>query len=239
MISEKTFQQITLKYQTSEATVLREYFQNLFLSYFYQHKDSEKIYFKGGTALRLIYHSPRFSEDLDFSAALSDVAPIERAVLDTLHAVSKEGVKIDLKEATPTSGGYLAELHFTAYNRMISIRFEASLREGKKVGTFATVVNDFVPDYTILQLEERQLIGEKVTALLSRKKPRDFYDFYFLLRHNLLPEKNREMFEAVMKTLHGTKINFDSELKTFLPKSHHMIVKDFKAMLERELKRYI
>jgi len=239
MVSEKTLQQITLKYQTDEKTVLREYFQNLFLSYFYQHEDSDKIYFKGGTALRLIYHSPRFSEDLDFSAALTDVAPIERAVLDTLNAIVKEGVKTDLKEATPTSGGYLAELHFTAYGRTIAIRLEVSLRAGKKVGTFATVVNDFMPDYTILQLEEPQLIGEKVTALLTRKKPRDFYDFYFLLRHDMIKDKNTETFEAVMKALHDTKINFDSELKAFLPKSHHMIVKDFKSTLEREIKRYI
>jgi predicted nucleotidyltransferase component of viral defense system len=239
MISEKTLQQITLKYQTGEGTVLREYFQNLFLSYFYQHEDSDKIYFKGGTALRLIYHSPRFSEDLDFSAALSNVAPIERAVLDTLNAIVKEGVESDLKEATPTSGGYLAELHFTAYGRTIPIRLEVSLRAGKKSGTFATVVNDFVPDYTILQLKEDQLLGEKIDALLSRKKPRDFYDFYFLLRHNMIKDKNSETFEAVMKVLHETKINLDSELKAFLPKSHHMIIRDFKATLEREIRRYI
>lgn len=34
---------------------------------FYQEKEAEAILFKGGTALRLIYQSPRFSEDLDFS----------------------------------------------------------------------------------------------------------------------------------------------------------------------------
>jgi predicted nucleotidyltransferase component of viral defense system len=239
MISEKTLRQIALKYQTDDGTVLREYFQNLFLSYFYQHEDSGKIYFKGGTALRLIYHSPRFSEDLDFSASVTNVTPIERAVLDTLTAIVKEGVKTDLKEATPTSGGYLAELHFTAYGRTVPIRLEVSLRAGKKSGMFATVVNDFSPDYTILQLEEGQLIGEKISALLTRKKPRDFYDFYFLLHHNMIQNKNRETFEAVMKALHDAKINFDSELKVFLPKSHHAIVRDFKATLEREIKRYV
>jgi predicted nucleotidyltransferase component of viral defense system len=238
MISEKTLREITLKYQTDDGTVLREYFQNLFLSYFYQHDDSDKIYFKGGTALRLIYHSPRFSEDLDFSASLTNVAPIERAVLYTLNSIVKEGVKTDLKEATPTSGGYLAELHFTSYGRTIPIRLEVSLRAGKKSGTFATIVNDFSPDYTILQLEEGQLIGEKILALLTRKKPRDFYDFYFLLRHGMIQNKNRENFVAVMKALHDTKINFGSELKAYLPKSHHAIVRDFKATLEREIKRY-
>lgn len=239
MISEQTLKQITQKYQTDEGTVLREYFQHLFLSYFYQHKETDRVYFKGGTALRLIYHSPRFSEDLDFSAGLTSIDPIERVVVDTLDALSKEGVATDIEEATPTTGGYLAEFRFTAYGRTIPIRLEMSLRAGKKAGTLSTVVNDFVPDYTVLQLDEARLIKEKVTALLTRKKPRDFYDFYFLLRHNMIQDKNREMFEEVINALRETEIRFDSELRAVLPKSHHMIVRDFKETLEREIRRYV
>ena len=239
MISEQNLKQITQKYQTDEGTVLREYFQHLFLSYFYQHADTDRIYFKGGTALRLIYRSPRFSEDIDFSAGLTNVDPIERAVIDALSAISKEGVVTDIEEATPTTGGYLAELNLTAYGRTIPIRLEVSLRAGKKAGTLATIVNDFVPDYTVLQLDEPQLIGEKITALLTRKKPRDFYDFYFLLRRNMIQNKNRETFEAVLKVLKETKIRFDSELRAVLPKSHHMIIRDFRATLEREIKKYL
>ncbi len=239
MISEQTLQQITKKYQTDDGTVLREYFQHLFLSYFYQHEDTGRMYFKGGTALRLIYKSPRFSEDIDFSAGLMSVDPIENAVIDTLGMVSKEGIGAEIEKATPTTGGYLAELRFTAYGRTIPIRLEVSLRAGKKVGTLATVVNDFVPDYTVLQLDEPQLIGEKIAALLIRKKPRDFYDFYFLLRRNMIRDKNRETFETVLKVLKETKIRFNIELRAVLPKSHHMIVRDFKTTLEREIKRFL
>lgn len=238
MIAETTLQEITQKYQIDDGTVLREYFQHLFLSYFYQHEQTNRIYFKGGTALRLIYRSPRFSEDIDFSAGLTDVGPIEHAVIDTLNALSKEGVATDLEEATPTTGGYIANMRFTAYGHTIPLRLEMSLRSGKKAGTLATVTSDFMPDYTVLQLEESQLVGEKIAALLGRKKPRDFYDFYFLLRHNMIP-KTRETFEAVLEALKGTHIRFDSELRGFLPKSHHMIIRDFKATLEREIKRYL
>ena len=238
MISEKTLTQLAKKYQTDDRTVLREYFQHLFLSYFYQHGETDRIYFKGGTALRLIYRSPRFSEDIDFSAGLTTTAPLEHAVIDTLSAIAKEGVATDLDEAKPTTGGYIANINFIAYERSVGIRLEVSLRKGKKAGTLATIVNDFVPDYTVLQLEESQLIGEKIAALLSRKKPRDFYDFYFLLRANLIPKK-RETFEAALKTLEETDIRFDSELREFLPKSHHMIIRNFKETLEREIKRYL
>jgi predicted nucleotidyltransferase component of viral defense system len=38
-----------------------------FLSYLYKQPDSEKLLFKGGTALKFIFRSPRYSEDLDFT----------------------------------------------------------------------------------------------------------------------------------------------------------------------------
>ena len=47
--------------------IVREYFQHIFLGELYKLPDAEKLLFKGGTALRIIYGSPRFSEDLDFS----------------------------------------------------------------------------------------------------------------------------------------------------------------------------
>ena len=65
MISNDTIRQFALKYQTTELNVRREYFQHLFLSYFYKQEGSERVFFNGGTALRLIYHSARFSEDLE------------------------------------------------------------------------------------------------------------------------------------------------------------------------------
>lgn len=61
MISEEEIQRLASKYQTSEGNIRREYFQHLFLSYFYQQPKAADIFFKGGTALRLLYQSPRFS----------------------------------------------------------------------------------------------------------------------------------------------------------------------------------
>lgn len=65
MITRQFITDIATKYQTTEGNVAREYCQHLFLSYFYKKPKSEKVLFKGGTALRLIFKSPRFSEDLD------------------------------------------------------------------------------------------------------------------------------------------------------------------------------
>ena len=63
MISIAKIKELATKYQTTELNVIREYFQHLFLSYFYQQSTAGSIYFKGGTAMRTIYRSPRFSDD--------------------------------------------------------------------------------------------------------------------------------------------------------------------------------
>ncbi len=48
--------------------VLREYLQVLILKELYKLPDGKKLYFTGGTYLRLVHQTKRFSEDLDFNA---------------------------------------------------------------------------------------------------------------------------------------------------------------------------
>ena len=67
MINSATIRKLAIAQQTTELNIAREFAQHLFLSGFYQNVGSEHVLFKGGTALRLVYGSPRFSEDLDFS----------------------------------------------------------------------------------------------------------------------------------------------------------------------------
>ena len=67
MLSRDNLEKFTKLQQTSVQNVVREYCQHLFLSFLYQNSGSEKLLFKGGTALRIILKSPRFSEDLDFT----------------------------------------------------------------------------------------------------------------------------------------------------------------------------
>jgi len=74
MLDKDTAQDLSRELRIDLFTVYREYLQLLFLKYFYNQKESQKIYFKGGTALRFLYGSFRFSEDLDFTSAYSGVS---------------------------------------------------------------------------------------------------------------------------------------------------------------------
>src|SRR3989338_8739659 len=68
MITTDALDKLANQYQMSVfPNVVREYFQHVFLAKLYTLPGADKLQFKGGTALRIIYGSPRFSEDLDFS----------------------------------------------------------------------------------------------------------------------------------------------------------------------------
>lgn len=240
MITQEQIKKLAIKYQSTQLNVEREYFQHLFLSYFYQQPQAEKIYFKGGTALRIIYSSPRFSEDLDFSAKKINIRDIEQALVNTLNEIEKENINVAIKEAKTTSGGYLASIVFEASGTQpILIEIEISLRQAKSNGDAIAIGNNLTPPYTIFSLSLQQLVDEKIQALLSRKKPRDFYDLYFILRSNLLPASKKGILSKVLKTLRQTNVNFEKELKQFLPKTHWVLIRDFKQALEREIQRFI
>jgi predicted nucleotidyltransferase component of viral defense system len=239
MITTAALRTLATRLQTTELNVRREYFQHLFLSYFYQQPLTDQIYFKGGSALRMLYHSPRFSEDLDFSSSVTDIQALEEAILGTLAAVARENINPDIAESKTTTGGYLAIVIFRTDHDSVAIQLEISLREGEKRGEAVMIASDFIPAYMVVALIREQLVDEKIQALLSRRKARDFYDLYFILRANLLPAQRRDVLSPAVETLRQSRIDFEKELKEFLPKSHWAIIRDFPAILEREIERFL
>lgn len=240
MISESLIEDLTRRYQTTEFNVAREYCQHLFLSYFYQNKKAECILFKGGTALRFIYNSPRFSEDLDFSAYNITTHQIETVLLDAINNIERTGIGVELEEAKITSGGYLSVAWFSFLDFKQAIQIEISMRPKAKVASQISLIrSDYIPAYTMVYLAEKHLIEEKIQALLERAKPRDFFDIYFLLRANLATPKNNLPLSKILNKLEETKMDFKRELAFLLPKSHHNILKDFKNILRRELNKHI
>lgn len=225
------------KYQTTEQNVRREYYQHLFLSYFYQQQETREIYFKGGTALRLIFGSPRFSEDLDFDFNILAVKDLEKILIDVVTDVNREGEKAEILEAKKTTGGYLAKLDFTNGEKMV-IELNFSGRKVGLAGEIVTVVSDLIPGYPVIILKTEQLVNEKIAALLGRQKPRDFYDLYFLLRKGLILVKEKDVLRQVKSILVKTKINFEAELRRFLPRSHWAVIRDFKEVLAREIEKH-
>jgi predicted nucleotidyltransferase component of viral defense system len=235
MITQKMLKESAGKNQTTELNVRREYFQHLFLSYFYRQNEAKNIYFKGGTALRLIYGSPRFSEDLDFSSTNTSFKEIETGIEKTLTRIDREGTSCEIIESKKTTGGHIAIIKFVSQENEIRLKIEISLRNEEASGEIKTIASDYIPPYIVIALSEKILLAQKIQALMTRAKPRDFYDLYFMLRKNMFHDEKKYKFQEILNSVRKTEISFKRELETFLPKSHWMLLKDFKKSLEKEL----
>jgi len=242
MIEAKALKQLADRQQTTMDNIVKEYFQHLFLSLLYKEKKSEGLLFKGGTALRIIWRSPRFSEDLDFTGSKITVAQIETLMESALQNVESEGIKTDIEESKKTSGGYLAIFHFKTDEYQGGIQIEVSLRsEPKDAGTTSLISWDLLPPYTLVHLDEKKLVGEKIQACLTRAKARDFYDLYFILRNRMAFKetfsKDKTLGVKILKATQSQKLDLKSELKRFLPASQQALLKDFKTTLLAEIER--
>lgn len=242
MIEKRQVQKLTERWQTTADNVIREYFQQLFLSYLYQEKGSDSLLFKGGTALRIIWQSPRFSEDLDFTGVNITIKKIETLMEGALAKIEMEGIQTEIIESKSTSGGYLAIFRFEAGEHKSSVQVEVSLRHGKKgLGTAVLVQSDLVMPYTLIHLKEDILVSEKIQACLTRGKARDFYDLYFILRGRMAFKEaflqDKQLKSKILKVVKSGKFDFRRELKAFLPVSQHMIIKSFPKTLVTEIER--
>ncbi len=242
MLTKENLQEFTKKFQTNEKNVVREYVQHLFLSVLYRIKGSENLLFKGGTALRIIYQSPRFSEDLDFTGQnINSHQIIDDLFLESLVELEKIGLNITYKEAKPTTGGYLGLIHYEAFNLKEDMKFEVSLRKGKTPKPHVTnIVSEFIPPYILVQLSPEDIIAGKIAALLSRRKPRDYYDLYFMLRHPQLNKRiDKKNMSAILTNLKKEEINFKIELAMLLPASYHLLLRNFKDLIAKEIESYL
>ncbi|ODS42449.1 MAG: hypothetical protein MSIBF_03770 [Candidatus Altiarchaeales archaeon IMC4] len=237
MLSANEIKSLAIRNQTTDANIAREYTQHVFLSYLYQKKNTENLLFKGGTALRMAYGSPRFSEDLDYTAPKFSSEEIKRIMEETLKDMRNEGFEIRA-EYHKTSGGWLIPMETKVLSWPVRIEQNLSSRKAGAQGQFQLIANPYTPPYSANLLTEEELVLEKMDALRTRKKPRDFYDLYFILRSNLTRKpiiSKREQLNRLVDCIDDAKMK--RELKAFLPASHWPVLANLKANLKKELER--
>lgn len=269
MISYEALEKLAVQYQAGVfPNIVREYFQHVFLSELYKLPEAEKMLFKGGTALRIIYGSPRFSEDLDFSVFGVPTRDLKKFVEDlfvkVLAKMEHSGIHVEIGgKSDKTSGGYFGIATFKLLDfPPVSVEINVSLRNGREFslrrpasarhagggsgghvrGEVDSVANDFVPAYALVHLPQDELVEEKVFgALLERKKPRDFYDLYFIMRKGMFSVGHKTRLQETKEVIvtEAKKIDFRGELGAFLPANQQVIIRDFHRALEAELNRQI
>jgi len=238
MIKKDQLEALATKNQTTKKNVYREYCQHLSLSSLYQEKGAEKMLFKGGTALKIAYQSPRYSEDLDFSLFKISVHEIENLLLTIVEKLEKANLTPQIAESKQTSGGYLAKLTTRLYQEKIDISIQGSMRKKNGKDTNIKLIqNEFIPNYTVWLLPEKELVGEKIQAALTRNKPRDFFDVYYLLRNRSIPVSFRPSLQKMPQIIKEKRLDF-AQLSEFLPNSMSALAKNFQNIFITEINKF-
>ena len=171
----------------------KEYLQYIFLNAISRYPDN--FVFKGGTCLRICYGLERASEDLDFSTNLSPVQ-LKKIVYHCLRDFEFLNLKYKI----------YAEKEF-AGNSRFEIRFEGPLftgspsstntlkidfNKGKARHKVAKVVQKLFSDaplFTLVVQDEKEILAEKIRALVNRGESRDLYDVWMLINKKVEVDK--------------------------------------------------
>jgi predicted nucleotidyltransferase component of viral defense system len=186
MLTKRQLQRMAQRHRIGLQAQERDYIQHLFLSVLYGR--SQGLLFKGGTALRVLHRSPRYSEDLDFNSTL-DLADTKALFRQAMADLARFGVMALARNEWESAVGYSFDLSFQGplYDGRDrskgKVRVDTNLRL-EKVAVERRLVSpeydDIVP-FILTALTVEHLFAEKVRALLLRGKARDLYDLWFLI----------------------------------------------------------
>ncbi len=167
----------------------KEYFQHLLLFLIYS--ETSSLVFKGGTAIKKAYGLTRFSEDLDFTQ-LEDKEYDElfEKISKTLRenfAFENEVKKMKSLEGMGSSYRFKIIGPLITSPKQIEscyIYIDISKRETPKTREIIKITPNYkeLPEYTIIVMSKEEIVAEKIRAIITREKPRDVFDIWYLLK---------------------------------------------------------
>jgi len=162
--------------------IVREEYEMIILKALSDSKLGKSFIFRGGTALRLAYGSPRFSVDLDFSI-IGDID--KKKLKELLKKISDQNTSLQLKEALQKKFTYfgLFKVKEDFLKQSFSIKFEASIRRVKMVKDRdykLVVLKSSVTSLTVLaQVASLEWI-KKEKKSIKPARIRDIFDLWFI-----------------------------------------------------------
>lgn len=197
--------------------ILREYLQILILREMYRIKDGRKLFFTGGTYLRLAHQTRRFSEDLNFNTSSLDRGTFEKVLEQIRGALGKEGLTAKL-EFGHWGNILVAELIFPDIERTYGIVSPNSKKEGIvikvetnlpawEIKTETLAISGFGYIYPVVCTDRGALFADKIDALIKKNRARHLFDIIFMLSQKYPVDMNvfhsfkisDEPFAAILK----------------------------------------
>lgn len=174
----------------SQKGMLVEYLQYELLDSLFKQRGSEKLSFIGGTAIRIVHNSQRFSEDLDFDNFGLSYLTFKGLLEKAISEMRLKGFDMETKYLKKTDNyhlyvkfpGLLFSLGLSGHEEeKIFIAVEAQKKK-KVFKTGLHLLNKFGVFRNIVVNPPAILLAQKLLAILYRQraKGRDFYDVSFL-----------------------------------------------------------
>jgi predicted nucleotidyltransferase component of viral defense system len=147
------------------------------------------LVFKGGTALYKFHNLNRFSEDIDLTINKRrfDTKGMFDRVVRNCGFIGING-QIDILDDHGKAANavltFRGPLYDGSKNSMVRMAFNLSSRERPQnvEMEFYTSAYQELPGFELYVLAPSEMLAEKVRAVMTREKPRDVYDLWFLLR---------------------------------------------------------
>lgn len=182
-MESKIITKMAKELQISPVEIIREEMEIYILNWISQSILCKRIVFKGGTALRLVYGSPRFSQDLDFSL-------IKKIDFNEFRNLIKKIVsnrnELSLKDIYDKRNTLFALLLVKnqLLNQSFSIKIEISKKKYrltdkdyqlKAAKSPTSILTPLVYSYSL-----ERILYEKKLAVKTRSEPRDYFDTWWL-----------------------------------------------------------
>jgi len=188
-MEQQIIQKIAGKRGISPDAVVMEYYEYLLLRELYESPIGGALVFKGGTALRIFYGLPRYSDDLDFEMAekfgFGEFSGAIKAAAGKFENMKITG----LWEKNYT---YICEIKAVeAWLKMpFSIKIEVSRRQaakGRESELKMAASEDFGIQVFGRVLTLDSLYEDKKAAIAGRDEPKDYFDLWYICQLKKAP----------------------------------------------------
>ena len=205
----------------------------------YNHpKITDTLVFRGGTALNKLYINPpaRYSEDIDLVQIKSE--PIGKTI-DAIRSILDSWLGKPSRKLTERSAKLVYK--FESVGRITSkLKIEINTTEHfhvqePKTMSFSMDSEWFSGTTHILTYELEELIATKLRALYQRRKGRDLFDLWLVLKQNLV-DVNKVISIFKKYCIHNNQIITRDlfEQNLILKRNHRDFVIDIKPLLTQE-----
>ncbi|MEW5936613.1 MAG: nucleotidyl transferase AbiEii/AbiGii toxin family protein [Candidatus Thermoplasmatota archaeon] len=239
MITRSELAEVARTKRLSERNAERDYLIELAL--YSASEFGRALVLRGGTALYKFYSLNRFSEELDFT-----IGSRRFSADDLMGVIVRDAGNIGIVAKVEEVAAYKEEINAKIVCRgplydgsrrsMARITLNLSKRERPLLMEKRILVSSYkeIPAFEAYVLSPREILAEKVRAVMQRNKPREVYDLWLLLRRGEVID-----FDTIRRKLKATSLRWDpAGFYRSLEKNRGMWRRDLKDLVIGDLQEF-